>query len=66
MTATPSATDLSTAEVGVGRGPRTLQLGMSWFPEQAGNGLDRVYFSLVQHLPEAGVEVHGLVVARAG
>lgn len=40
---------------------QTLQLGMSWFPEQAGNGLDRVFHALVQHLPEAGVGVQGLV-----
>ena len=40
---------------------RTLQLGMSWFPEQAGNGLDRVYHALIRHLPEVGVEAHGLV-----
>lgn len=40
---------------------RTLQLGMSWFPEQAGNGLDRVYHALVGHLPAVGVEVQGLV-----
>lgn len=40
----------------------TLQLGMSWFPEQAGNGLDRVYHALVHHLPKAGVNVRGLVV----
>lgn len=56
-----SAAEISAAGVGSGRGPRTLQLGMSWFPEQAGNGLDRVYFSLVHHLPAAGVEVCGLV-----
>lgn len=41
---------------------RTLQLGMSWFPEQEGNGLDRVYYALVGHLPDVGVEVSGLVV----
>jgi glycosyltransferase involved in cell wall biosynthesis len=39
----------------------TLQLGMSWLPEQPGNGLDRVYHALATHLPEAGVEVLGLV-----
>jgi glycosyltransferase involved in cell wall biosynthesis len=40
---------------------RTLQLGMSWLPEQAGNGLDRMYYGLARHLPAAGVEVRGLV-----
>ncbi len=44
---------------------RTLQLGMSWFPEQAGNGLDRVYHALTQHLPRAGVGVRGLVAGSA-
>lgn len=43
----------------------TLQLGMSWLPEQPGNGLDRVYHALATHLPEAGVEVHGLVAGSA-
>ncbi|HET6566624.1 MAG TPA: glycosyltransferase family 4 protein [Rhodothermales bacterium] len=44
----------------------TLQLGMSWFPEQAGNGLDRVYHALARHLP--GVDVHftGLVAGSPG
>jgi len=40
---------------------RTLQLGMSWLPEQAGNGLDRMFYGLVQHLPDAGVAVRGVV-----
>ena len=40
---------------------RCLQLGMSWFPEQAGNGLDRVYYALSSNLPKVGVSVHGLV-----
>lgn len=40
---------------------RTLQIGMSWFPEQAGNGLDRMYHGLTQHLPDAGVPVQGIV-----
>ena len=38
-----------------------LQLGMSWLPEQAGNGLDRVFFNLIEHLPDVGVDVTGLV-----
>ncbi len=45
---------------------RTLQLGMSWFPEQAGNGLDRVYHALARHLPRAGVGVRGLVAGSEG
>ena len=43
----------------------TLQLGMSWLPEQPGNGLDRMYHALTTHLPEAGVEVRGLVAGSA-
>ncbi len=39
---------------------RTLQLGMEWFPEKPG-GLNRVYYELMRHLPDANVEVHGLV-----
>jgi glycosyltransferase involved in cell wall biosynthesis len=34
---------------------------MSWFPEQAGNGLDRMYYGLTQHLPQVGVSVQGAV-----
>ncbi|WP_258096151.1 glycosyltransferase family 4 protein [Salinibacter sp. 10B] len=34
---------------------------MSWFPEQAGNGLDRMYHGLTQHLPDTGVSVQGVV-----
>ena len=40
---------------------RTVQLGMSWFPEQAGNGLDRVYHALIHHLPDVAVTVRGVV-----
>lgn len=39
---------------------RTLQLGMEWFPEKPG-GLNRVFQELIQHLPNANVEVQGLV-----
>jgi asparagine synthase (glutamine-hydrolysing) len=39
---------------------RTLQLGMEWFPEKPG-GLNRVYYEMMRHLPDASVEVHGLV-----
>lgn len=41
---------------------RVLQIGMSWFPEQAGNGLDRVFHALAQTLPETGVQISGVVV----
>lgn len=41
---------------------RTLQIGMSWYPEQSGNGLDRVYHALTRYLPQTGVDVEGLVV----
>lgn len=44
---------------------RTLQLGMSWLPEQAGNGLDRVYYALTKHLPDVDVEVTGLVAGSS-
>ena len=40
----------------------TLQIGMGWFPERAGNGLDRVFYALMRYLPEVGVRVNGLVV----
>ncbi len=43
---------------------RTLQLGMGWFPEQAG-GLNRVYYHLIRSLPEAGVSAQGLVAGSA-
>lgn len=42
-----------------------LQIGMSWFPEQAGNGLDRVFHALAQYLPHVGVDTRGLVVGSA-
>jgi len=44
---------------------RTLQIGMEWFPEKPG-GLNRVYYELARHLPDAGVEVRGLVAGTAG
>ena len=44
---------------------RIFQIGMSWFPEQAGNGLDRVYHALAQHLPDVGVNMSGIVVGSA-
>ena len=38
----------------------TLQIGMGWFPEQAG-GLNRFYYDCTRHLPAAGVKMRGLV-----
>ncbi|WP_271253992.1 glycosyltransferase family 4 protein [Pseudanabaena sp. Chao 1811] len=40
---------------------KTLQLGTSWFLEEAG-GLARVYYGCVNYLPQIGVDVSGLVV----
>ncbi|TYQ31841.1 glycosyltransferase family 4 protein [Pseudanabaena sp. UWO310] len=39
---------------------KTLQLGTSWFLEEAG-GLARVYYGCVNYLPQVGVGVSGLV-----
>ena len=39
---------------------KTLQLGTSWFLEEAG-GLARVYYGCINYLPLVGVEVSGLV-----
>ena len=39
---------------------KTLQIGMGWFPEQAG-GLNRFYYDSVRYLPQVGVEIRGLV-----
>ena len=38
-----------------------FQTGMSWLPEQPGNGLDRVYYALYENLPSANVQVYGSV-----
>ena len=42
---------------------RTLQLGAHWFPERPG-GLDKVFLRLLDHLPDVGVQVRGLVAAE--
>jgi glycosyltransferase involved in cell wall biosynthesis len=39
---------------------KTLQIGMGWFPEQAG-GLNRVYYDCVRYLPKADIQIRGLV-----
>jgi glycogen synthase len=44
---------------------RTLQLGMEWFPEQRDGGLNRFYHDLLRYLPEARVEVQGLVAGSS-
>ncbi len=41
---------------------RSLQIGVGWLPDEKGNGLDRVFYALTHHLPDAGVGVQGLVV----
>ncbi|HVZ49331.1 MAG TPA: asparagine synthase (glutamine-hydrolyzing) [Gemmatimonadaceae bacterium] len=51
---------LSTPIRGPRRRIRTLQVGLEWFAERPG-GLNRMYYELVRHLPDAGVAVHGLV-----
>jgi glycosyltransferase involved in cell wall biosynthesis len=38
----------------------TLQIGLGWFPERAG-GLDRFYYDCTRYLPQAEVNLHGLV-----
>jgi glycosyltransferase involved in cell wall biosynthesis len=42
---------------------RTLQLGMGWFPQTAG-GCNRVYFNLMNRLPDAGVLTDGIVAGN--
>lgn len=39
---------------------KTLQIGMGWFPEQAG-GLNRVYYDCAHYLPKADIHIKGLV-----
>lgn len=41
---------------------KSLQIGVGWLPEEKGNGLDRVFYALTRHLPDAGVDVSGYVV----
>ncbi len=43
---------------------RTLQLGLGWFPEEAG-GIQRICYELLRHLPPSGVEVTGLVAGSS-
>ena len=39
---------------------KTLQIGMSWFPEQP-EGVSRYYYDCIRNLPNASVEIQGLV-----
>jgi glycosyltransferase involved in cell wall biosynthesis len=39
---------------------KTLQIGMEWFPEDSG-GLNRYYYDCIRYLPNAGVDIQGLV-----
>jgi glycosyltransferase involved in cell wall biosynthesis len=39
---------------------KTIQIGLEWFPERGG-GLDRYYYDCCQYLPQANIEVTGLV-----
>ena len=39
---------------------KTLQIGMGWFPEEAG-GLNRYYYGSIRHLPEVGVDIQGFL-----
>ncbi|WP_035992829.1 glycosyltransferase family 4 protein [Leptolyngbya sp. KIOST-1] len=43
---------------------KTLQIGMGWFPEQAG-GLNRVYYDCVRYLPKADIHIRGLVAGSS-
>ncbi len=43
---------------------RALQLGLGWFPEEAG-GIQRICYELLRHLPPSGVEVTGLVAGSS-
>ncbi|ABW26916.1 glycosyltransferase family 4 protein [Acaryochloris marina] len=40
---------------------KTLQIGMDWFPDKQGGGLDRYYYDLTRYLPQVGVEIAGVV-----
>lgn len=43
---------------------KILQIGMGWFPDQPG-GLNRVYYDCLNYLPQAGVEITGLVASSS-
>jgi glycosyltransferase involved in cell wall biosynthesis len=37
---------------------------MGWLPDEPGSGLDRVFYALARHLPDAGVHVNGVVMGE--
>jgi glycosyltransferase involved in cell wall biosynthesis len=39
---------------------KTIQMGLEWFPE-GGGGLDRYYYDCCQYLPQADIQVTGLL-----
>ncbi|MFM2311614.1 MAG: hypothetical protein RLZZ04_890 [Cyanobacteriota bacterium] len=39
---------------------KTIQIGLEWFPE-GGGGLDRYYYDCCQYLPQADIQVTGLL-----
>lgn len=43
---------------------KTLQIGMSWFPEQP-EGVSRYYYDCIRNLPNASVDLQGLVTGSA-
>lgn len=43
---------------------KILQIGEGWFPEEPG-GLNRYYYDCAQYLPQAGIEVKGLVAGSS-
>ncbi len=62
--ATPAAVAAPPAVPGRPRSLRTLQTGIRW-PGPGSGGLDRVFFDLLNALPDCGVEVRGLVAGPA-
>lgn len=57
----PELIDWSLDEEATRKEVSTLQIGMGWFPEQAG-GLNRVFYNLLWHLPNVGIAVRGCVI----
>lgn len=56
---------IQTAELTDLKKIKSLQIGVGWLPEEKGNGLDRMFHSLTNYLPESGVEVSGHVVGSS-
>ena len=55
----------NTVEIADVKTIKSLQIGVGWLPEEKGNGLDRVFYALTRNLPDAGVNVRGLVVGSS-